>query len=234
MGNKCCGPSALNCDIDHTEYSQGGIIRKPGKGIRQSSSKYSRDIEGMKRQIDETGATNVSLSTVNLSRNNIKVVDTGEDATMSFLKGAEREGRNTNDFQLQKAQDMQENTNLDYDEWEQMTVRMEENFEITTEARDYNNAEFDDTKSEIQLEEGPDPDGRSRDAYQDPYEKVDGGMASTESFTLWKTLMPVFAEMSRLDYFKAEIRAGRKQYKDFYVYFRQNLLKKFDDCVCEK
>ena len=45
-------------------------------------------------------------------------------------------------------------------------------------------------------------------------------MAATESFTLWKQLMPVFAEMARLDYFKTEIRAGNKQYKDFYVYFR--------------
>jgi len=53
-------------------------------------------------------------------------------------------------------------------------------------------------------------------------------MASTESFSLWSKLMPVFAEMSRLDFFKEEIRNRRKQHKDFYVYFRQNLLYKFD------
>lgn len=58
-------------------------------------------------------------------------------------------------------------------------------------------------------------------------------MAATESFNLWKQLMPVFAEMARLDYFKTEIRAGNKQYKDFYVYFRENLLNKFDDAVAE-
>ena len=103
-----------------------------------------------------------------------------------------------------------------------MTARMEENYEITSEARDYNNADIDDSKSEIHLDDellNP-PDGQSRDAYQDPYNRVDGGMAATESFTLWKQLMPVFAEMARLDYFKAEIRSGNKQYKDFYIYFR--------------
>lgn len=125
--------------------------------------------------------------------------------------------------------------NADYFEWDTMTQRMEENYEITSEARDYNNADIDDSKSEIQLEDDSTnpPDGQSRDAYQDPFSKVDGGMATTESFTLWKTMMPVFAEMARLDYFKAEIKAGRKQYKDFYVYFRQNLLGKFDDTVGE-
>ena len=51
MGNKCCGQT-INCDIDTIEYSHGGVIRKPGKGIRQSQQK-SRDIEGMKRQIDD-------------------------------------------------------------------------------------------------------------------------------------------------------------------------------------
>lgn len=45
--------------------------------------------------------------------------------------------------------------------------------------------------------------------------------------------MPVFAEMSRLDYFKSEINAGNKQHKDFYVNFRQTLLEKFDNAVGE-
>ena len=45
--------------------------------------------------------------------------------------------------------------------------------------------------------------------------------------------MPVFAEMARLDYFKAEIRSGNKQYKDFYVSFRQDMLMKFDDVVAD-
>ena len=100
-----------------------------------------------------------------------------------------------------------------------MTARHEENFEITSEAREYNNDDIDDTKSEIHLD-NDNPDGKSRDAYQDPFSKVDGGMASTESFILWKTLIPVFSEMARLDYFRTEINAGRKQYKDFYVSFK--------------
>ena len=108
--------------------------------------------------------------------------------------------------------------NFDYHEWDTMTARNDENFEITSEARDYNNEEIDETQSEINLDD--DPDGKSRNAYLDPYTKVDGGMASTESFTLWKTLMPVFAEMARLDYFKVEIKEGRQQYKDFYVSFK--------------
>ena len=48
-----------------------------------------------------------------------------------------------------------------------MTARMEENYEITSEARDYNNADIDDSRSEIQLDDellNP-PDGKSRDAY---------------------------------------------------------------------
>ena len=46
-------------------------------------------------------------------------------------------------------------------------------------------------------------------------------------------MMPVFAEICRLDYFKGEIKSGAKQHKDFYVYFRQNLLSKFDACVSQ-
>ena len=86
--------------------------------------------------------------------------------------------------------------------------------------------------SEIHLEETSDhPDAKTRDAYLDPYMKVDGGMASTQSYSLWSNLMPQFAELTRLDYFNTEIKAGRKQYKDFYVYFRQNILDKFDKAV---
>jgi len=88
---------------------------------------------------------------------------------------------------------------------------MEENYEITSEARDYNNNDLEDSKSEIQFDdESNNPDEQSRNAYQDPYCKVDGGMAATESFTLWKQMMPVFAEMARLDYFKEEIKTGQK------------------------
>lgn len=58
-------------------------------------------------------------------------------------------------------------------------------------------------------------------------------MAATESFELWKTNMPVFAEMTRLEYFRDEIRAGRKQYKDFYVYFKNHLIAKFDQEVSD-
>ena len=43
--------------------------------------------------------------------------------------------------------------------------------------------------------------------------------------------MANFEEMTRLKEFKAEIKAGNRQYKDFYVFFKQQLLKKFDDAV---
>ena len=49
------------------------------------------------------------------------------------------------------------------------------------------------------------PDGKTSDPFKDPYMRIEGGMASTECYTLWSALMPVFAEMSRLDFFKAEI-----------------------------
>ena len=111
--------------------------------------------------------------------------------------------------------------NANYLEWDKMTDRQQENFEITSDARDYNNADIDDTMSEIHLEETSDhPDAKTRDAYLDPYMRVDGGMASTQSYSLWSNLMPQFAELAHLDYFNTEIKAGRKQYKDFYVYFR--------------
>ena len=77
------------------------------------------------------------------------------------------------------------------------------------------------------------PDQKTSDPFRDPYMRVEGGMASTEVYTLWSSLMPVFAEMTRLDYFKAEIQSGNKQHKDFYVNFRQNLLEKFDNAVAD-
>lgn len=39
-----------------------------------------------------------------------------------------------------------------------MTNRMEENYEITPEAQDYNNDELEETKSEIKLDESIDGD----------------------------------------------------------------------------
>ena len=69
--------------------------------------------------------------------------------------------------------------------------------------------------------------------YSDPYQLIEGGMATTDNYSLWSKLMPVFKELTRLDYFRGEIKSGAKQHKDFYVYFRQNLLSKFDACVSE-
>jgi len=81
---------------------------------------------------------------------------------------------------------------------------MEENFEITQEAQDYNNGDLEDSKNEIQLDDTPEFHGlcKARDAFWDPYFKVDGGLAITDTFDLWKTIMPVFAEITRLDYFR--------------------------------
>ena len=169
------------------------------------------------------------MGSFQMTRSRIGVVDANDDIhnNMSFLKGADRNDSAMDMSQLHhgaqnKMPFENESPEVDFCEWDTMTARMEENYEITSEARDYNNADIDDSKSEIQLEDEGlhPPDGATRDAYQDPYHKVDGGMAATESFTLWRNLIPVFAEMARLDYFKSEIRAGRKQYKDFYVYFR--------------
>ena len=73
------------------------------------------------------------------------------------------------------------------------------------------------------MEDGSDFDGiskGSRETFFDPYVKVDGGMASTEPFTLWKTIMPGFADITRLEYFRTEISQGRKQYKDFYIHIK--------------
>lgn len=154
---------------------------------------------------------------------------------MSFLKGAERdpEMKATMDFAPAglRQTGIEGELSDQYFEWDKMTNRQEENYECSSEARDYNNQDFDDSKSEIHLEDGPEPEGMPRDPYHDPFIKVDGGMASTEGYSLWKSLLPVFAEITRLDYFKTEIRAGNKQYKDFYVYFRQNLLHKFDRAI---
>lgn len=248
MGNKCCGPSSTitNCDLDHAEYSNGGIMRRNNKhGImRQSSQKMSRNIEGMKRQIDEQYqsangssaiSTSNSIQTIRLSQ--ARLVES-DDHAMSFLKGADiddlRDTMDYNPTDIRQTGILAEPKYLDeYPEWDKVTNRNDEHFEISSEARDYNEQEFDETKSEIHQEELNEPETGPRDVYFDPFSKVDGGMASTEAFVLWKTLMPVFAEMTRLDYFKQEIRAGNKQYKDFYVYFRQNLLEKFDNAVGE-
>ena len=56
-------------------------------------------------------------------------------------------------------------------------------------------------------------------------------MATTETFDLWKTVMPVFAEMTRMEFYKEEIKSGRQQYKDFYIFFKNNLLATFDELV---
>lgn len=54
-----------------------------------------------------------------------------------------------------------------------MTNRMEDNYEITPEAQDYNNDELEETKSEIKLDDSLDGDGTSflenSDPFDDPY-----------------------------------------------------------------
>ena len=115
-------------------------------------------------------------------------------------------------------------------------MKQDENFEISTEARDYNNQDEDDSHCDrdISSEDYLEPDGQPNDPFKDPYMRLEGGMATTESYTLWSNLMPVFAEISRLDFFKTEIKTGRKCHKDFYVNFRLNLLEKFDNAVGER
>ena len=54
-----------------------------------------------------------------------------------------------------------------------MTNRMEDNYEITPEAQDYNNDELEETKSEIKLDDSLDGVGTSflenSDPFDDPY-----------------------------------------------------------------
>ena len=111
-------------------------------------------------------------------------------------------------------------------------MKQDENFEISSDARDYNNQNIDDFRNDqhhqdsVCLESDSDP-------FTDPYMHEDGGRAATEGYALWSSLMPLFAEMSRLEFFKSEIEAGNKKHKDFYVNFRQSLLEKFDNAVGE-
>lgn len=238
MGNKCCTHnSTLNCDFnDHHEYAIGGHIRKGGRSIRQTSIKQHRNIEGMKRQIDENNQTN-QMNASKISAFNL--VDSAvEENQMSFLKGADpaqdvvKDTMAFNPIGFAQTGIFGEPQTDEYMEWDKVTNRNEENFEISSDARDYNNQSIDETQSEIMLDDGNEPENTNvTDAYVDSTLKVDGGMASTEPFTLWRNLMPVFAELTRLDYYKEEISAGRKQYKDFYVNFRENHLPKFDQAV---
>ena len=121
-----------------------------------------------------------------------------------------------------------------YEEWDQETQKQDENFEISSEARDYNNQDLNESRADFDIEDNSEPDGPLRNPYSDPYQLIEGGMATTDTYSLWSKLMPVFKELTRLDYFRGEIKSGAKQHKDFYVYFRQNLLGKFDACVSEQ
>ena len=83
-----------------------------------------------------------------------------ETTSMSFLKGADRDysGMDLSIVRggaahLQTEGAERDAAFVDYNEWDTMTARMEENYEITSEARDYNNAEIDDSKSEIQFDD---------------------------------------------------------------------------------
>ena len=95
MGNKCCTPnSTINCDLtDHPEYAMpSGHYRKGGRTIRQNSSKQQqRNIEGMKRQIDETNnssKTNISKMTA------FNLVDSiPEENQISFVKPGKEDNR---------------------------------------------------------------------------------------------------------------------------------------------
>lgn len=172
MGQKCCGPSSvLNCEYDNIEYSSQGIMRRPGQrpSIRQSSNKPHRDIEGMKRQIEEYNVSQRShqTSSFTMAKRGIGLIDGDESTSMSFLKGADRD-----DSVLEFSQNLKRTgvfgegegggnplsrsgrrVTQDYQEWDQMTFRMEENYEITSEARDYNNNDIDDSRSEIPMED---------------------------------------------------------------------------------
>ena len=119
----------------------------------------TRNIEGMKRLIAED---NKNGSMLNRSAASSKfMID--DSSTMSFLKGADRdqEMRDTLDFApagLKQTGIKNSDAMDEYFEWDQMTSRHDENYECSSEARDYNNQEIDDTKSEIQIEDGPEPE----------------------------------------------------------------------------
>ena len=109
----------------------------------------------------------------------LNIIESGsnphDDTTsMSFLKGADRDDSGM-DLSLIRGNSNQtvgcdigdKGDYPDYNEWDAMTARMEENYEITSEARDYNNADIDDSRSEIQFDDESmnQPDGQSSDAY---------------------------------------------------------------------
>ena len=99
--------------------------------------------------------------------------------TMSFLKGAEKdESFSPNQIRM-VADDTADEYTEEFMEWDKMTSTNEENFEISSEARDYNNQDLDDSKSEIQFDDGSDQDANKKDAFFDPFMKIDGGMADT-------------------------------------------------------
>ena len=43
--------------------------------------------------------------------------------------------------------------------------------------------------------------------------------------------MPQFSERAKLDQYKHDIKSGNKQYKDFYIDFKENFLEQIDDVV---
>ena len=90
-------------------------------------------------------------NTANTSSNNVQQ---DESTSMSFLKGADRDEGGFIDMRGYSQQtiggfdrEISADNPPDYNEWDAMTARMEENYEITSEARDYNNNDLDDSLS---------------------------------------------------------------------------------------
>ena len=95
------------------------------------------------------------------------------------------------------------------------------------EAEDYNNRDLDETMTDVFT---IDNQSDIKEAFIDPFQREDDN-AETSNYALWSKIMPQFSEKAKLDLYKNDIKNGKKQYKDFYIDFRENFLEQIDDVV---
>ena len=95
------------------------------------------------------------------------------------------------------------------------------------EAEDYNNRDLDETMTDVFT---IDNQSDIKEAFIDPFQREDDN-ADTSNYALWSKIMPQFSEKAKLDLYKNDIKNGKKQYKDFYIDFRENFLEQIDDVV---
>ena len=97
----------------------------------------------------------------------------------------------------------------------------QEEVEMSEEVGEYNNRSLDETKTDIVTTDGLID---LQHAFSDPYQREDDNI-DTNQFALWNNILPQFAEKAKLDQYKHDIKIGNKQYKDFYIHFKENFLQ---------